>query len=301
MCVSSYGKVLALGHKFLDGLFDGPVVIQEKIDGSQISFGVFDGVLKVRSNGCQIDLNNIPKLFQPAVDTILCIKDRLHPNCTYRGETLAKPHHNILTYHRVPRGNIVLFDIMTEKDQEYLSPEEVAIIAGMLDLEDVPTYYYGEYKNIPIHGLDYLDSLLQKESCLGGIKIEGVVIKNYNKIGPDGKILRGKYVSKEFKEKHKVDNNQKTQGHILQVIIDTFKSEARFKKTVQKLKELGVWKQTPEDIGAMMKILNEDIEMECSEEIKDMLYNHFRKDIIRGITKGFPEWYKDYLIKWSQF
>lgn len=38
----SYPKSLNVGHKLAEKLFDGPVVIQEKVDGSQFSFGVFN-------------------------------------------------------------------------------------------------------------------------------------------------------------------------------------------------------------------------------------------------------------------
>ena len=109
MIVSNYGKVLALGHKFLDGLLDDVIVIQEKIDGSQISFVMWGGELKIRSNGQQIDLDNVPKLFQPAVDTICEIQGRLRPDYTYRAEAVCTPRHNVLCYNRIPRGGLILF------------------------------------------------------------------------------------------------------------------------------------------------------------------------------------------------
>lgn len=300
MIVSAYGKVLALGHKFLDGLLDGTIVIQEKVDGSQISFGMLGGELKVRSNGQQIDLDNVPKLFQPAVETIRKIQDQLQPEHTYRAEAICTPRHNVLCYDRIPLGGLIIFDIMGPKDQDYFEPMSVYAAARAVGLEVVPTFYHGTAGYLWTGGLlQYIKTLLEKESCLGGPKIEGVVIKNYGRIGPDGKILRGKFVSPEFKEKHCEASDQTKDKYVVNQIILTHRTEARFSKTVQKLKEKDEWTQTPKDIGAMMRILNEDIEVECKEEIKDALYSHFRKNIIRGISGGFAEWYKNQLALWG--
>jgi hypothetical protein len=43
MSLRSYSSPFNLGHKALEDLFDGTVTVQEKIDGSQFSFGVFNG------------------------------------------------------------------------------------------------------------------------------------------------------------------------------------------------------------------------------------------------------------------
>ena len=43
----SYGKIFNLGHKETEALFDGPVVVEEKIDGSQFSFGSINGELNL--------------------------------------------------------------------------------------------------------------------------------------------------------------------------------------------------------------------------------------------------------------
>jgi hypothetical protein len=51
MKISSYSKVYNLGHRTIEQLFDGIVVAQEKVDGSQFSFGLIDGELYCRSKG----------------------------------------------------------------------------------------------------------------------------------------------------------------------------------------------------------------------------------------------------------
>lgn len=53
----SYPKVYALGHRALAELLLDEVLVEEKIDGSQFSFGRFGGDLKARSKGCQLNVD----------------------------------------------------------------------------------------------------------------------------------------------------------------------------------------------------------------------------------------------------
>lgn len=66
--LSGYSKVYALGHREILGILDDPVIVQEKIDGSQISFGVIDGEISIRSKGADIYPESPPKMFKKAVD-----------------------------------------------------------------------------------------------------------------------------------------------------------------------------------------------------------------------------------------
>ncbi|KKK80799.1 hypothetical protein LCGC14_2819850, partial [marine sediment metagenome] len=66
----SYGKVYNIGHAAVVELFDDEVTVEEKIDGSQFSFGVDAvGELACRSKGAVIDVDAPPKLFAGAVET----------------------------------------------------------------------------------------------------------------------------------------------------------------------------------------------------------------------------------------
>jgi len=119
--ISSYPSIYALGHKAVALLFEGNVTVQEKVDGSQISFGryptliekgvVMESTLKIRSKGAEILIEAPDKMFSLAVAEIKAIAEALVPGWTYRGEYLAKPKHNTLVYDRVPRKHIILFDI----------------------------------------------------------------------------------------------------------------------------------------------------------------------------------------------
>jgi hypothetical protein len=109
--IHSYPKINNVGHPEIATIFDDPVLVEEKIDGSQISFGVLDGELKIRSKNSDIHVEDTEKMFSQGVETILSIKDSLTPNWVYRGEYLKKPKHNALSYSRIPNKHIIIFDI----------------------------------------------------------------------------------------------------------------------------------------------------------------------------------------------
>ena len=56
----NYASIFALGHKALQELLWDDVVIEEKVDGSQFSFGLIDGTLRFRPKGQEIFLTQKP-------------------------------------------------------------------------------------------------------------------------------------------------------------------------------------------------------------------------------------------------
>src|SRR6267154_6260155 len=190
----SYPSIFNLGHKAVQDLLKGPVNVEEKVDGSQFSFGRFEDnervggllpneavfydrpeyELKVRSKGAVMNIDAPESLFKEAVDTVKSLKDLLHPNWTYRGECLKKPKHNALVYDRTPKGNVILFDVNTG-DQEFLSYEDKRKEAERLGLEVVPLLFTGMLEEIGA-----FRGFLETVSVLGGQKIEGVVVKPLN-------------------------------------------------------------------------------------------------------------------------
>lgn len=291
--INSYATVFAIGHKAIEGIFSGPVVVEEKIDGSQFSFGFIDGELQCRSKGKQLILDAPEKMFTKAVATAREIAPLLHPQWIYRGEFLASPKHNTLAYDRTPNANIIGFDIMTG-EESYLMPEEKALEFQRIGLETVPVLYQGV-----VTGMEMFNEFLQRTSILGGSKIEGIVVKNYNLFTIEKKIALGKYVSEGFKEVHAGEwrKENPTGQDIVDQLIVRYKTPARWAKAVQHLKEQGILTGSPKDIGPLMKEVPADVLKECEQEIRDILFAHFWKNIQRGIVAGLPQWYKDELAK----
>lgn len=290
--ISGYPSVYALGHKAITELLSGPVVVEEKVDGSQFSMcRPKDGYLSCRSKGKDLIVDAPEKMFERAVTTAKQLD--LHEGWTYRCEYLQSPKHNTLTYSRVPSGYLILFDIMTGPES-YLHPLEKQAEASRIGLECVPLFHVG-----PVTQLADLAQYLERESCLGGCKIEGVVVKNYALFTLDKKVAVGKYVSEDFKEKHTVEWKKSNPGRddIVEGLIKSLRTDARWNKSIQHMRDAGTLTDTPQDIGPLLKEVQADVEKEETDTVKEVLFHHFWPQIKRGITYGLPEFYKERLAQ----
>jgi len=290
----SYPKVYALGHAALANLLEHWVVIEEKIDGSQFSFGVFDGQIRMKSRS-KDQTDEVDSLFERAAITVESIKNKLKPGWTYRAEYLQKPKHNTIPYNRIPKNHLIIFDI-NSGHEKYLSYKLKKLEAERIGLECVPLLDCGYGENFTV---DDVRSFLNRDSILGGSKIEGIVVKNYHQYGADGKVLMGKYVSEAFKEKHKKEWNKSNPGdkNIRQLIGEEYRHEGRWRKAIQHIKERGELTNSPKDIGGLIKEVQNDVAEECAEEIKNKLYNWAFEHIRRTVVSGLPEWYKQLLME----
>lgn len=295
---SAYPSLYSIGHKAITELLLDPVSIEEKVDGSQFSAGVTNGTLQCRSKRCVLDLDEPEKLFKGAVETFKRLHDerKLRNGWVYRGEAIQTPKHNTLVYSRVPKGNVVIFDIMVGPEN-YLGPDQKRIVCEQLGLEVVLHLFTGV-----IVSPDDLHGLLERESFLGGTSIEGLVIKNYNRFGYDKKPLFGKYVSEKFKEVHAGDWVKRSPGtmEICDQLVHRYRTPQRWEKAIFHMRDDGKLTNTPKDIGPLMKEVMVDVEKECKEEIKEILYKWAWERISRALTHGLPQFYKDRLMD-SQF
>lgn len=286
----TYPKIYALGHRLLKDLLSNAVLVEEKVDGSQFSFGLFEDGLKCKSKECLINLEDPAKMFIQAVEVVKTLD--LHPGWTYRAEYLSKPKHNSLAYDRIPEKHLIIFDI-NDGHESYLGPIQKMEEAKRLGLEHVPQILFTELV------LGDVMELMNRTSVLGGQKIEGIVIKNYSKFGEDGKVLMGKLVSEEFKEIHqkewKIGNP--TSKDIVFLISEKLKTPARWHKALIHLRDKGQLQQALQDIPNLMKEVKEDIKAECMDLIIKDLLAFALPTILNNTIKGLPEWYKDELLK----
>lgn len=302
----SYPSIYNLGHKAIADLLTGPVNVEEKVDGSQFSFGLFlvpdetgceapGTELKVRSKGAVMHVDAPEKMFTEGVEYVKSIQHLLHPGWTYRGEYLKKPKHNALTYDRVPKNHVIIFDVNTG-EEEYLDYDAKLHEAARLGLECVPRLFSGK-----IDTVDQFRSFLGTVSVLGGQNIEGVVIKptDYQLFGRDKKCLLGKFVSEAFKEVHslswKADNP--SGGDILALLGAKYGTAARWNKAILHMRERGLLLDDVKDIGPLIREIPEDVRKECEDEIKQELFSWAWPHIRRQCSRGFPEFYKEQLLK----
>jgi hypothetical protein len=274
-------------------LWSVPVVVQEKIDGSQFSFGIFDGVLRAKSRNQELVLDHPTTLFAEAVRTALLLARDLHDGWTYRGEYLRVPHHGHLAYGRVPKHHIVLFDI-NDGEESYIHREMVRVEAERLDLDVVPQLHTGMVTP------DIVASLLSARPLLGGdVPIEGVVLKPLVPVyGRDKKLVMAKHVATAYREAQKV-TFRAANPQASDVIVDLGKAlqtEARWRKAVQHAREDGVLQHAPQDIGPLLKRIEADVKAEEAEAIKNALFSWAWPKLHGKVTLGFPDWYKNELL-----
>lgn len=294
-----YPSIFTIGHRTTKQLFDGErqLIVEEKVDGSQFTFGIKDGELRMRSKGAEVHELTPEKMFSSAVATVQELKPLLNDGWLYRGEYLKSPKHNVLIYSRIPNKHIILFDI-TREDGVFLTPEEKQAEAARLGLEVVRTYYVGAIANVNDLRL-YLDS----ESALGGQKVEGVVVKPlaYDVYGTDKKVVLAKFVSEAFKEVHQAtwtkDHRPAGGKDIVALIGATVNTQARWQKALIHAKEEGKIEGTPRDIGLLIGAVTADVSKEETENIKQQLFDWAWPQIRRMSTAGLAEWYKEELIK----
>jgi len=280
----------------------GEVIIQEKIDGSQFGFGLNDdGKPTMRSKGVLFsyydDMTVVTDtMFKKAVEHINSKKDILlnvpHDSYFYC-EYLQKPKHNTLKYDHTPTNHLVLFDAMI--GGMWATREQLIEFATKFEIDVIPELYRG------VADVEKVKSLLTTQSYLGNEIVEGVVIKNYEqKLTLGGHIipLFTKYVREEFKERHWVDwKANKTEKGSVEKYIESFKNEARWQKAIMHLEEQGKLEHNPRDIGPLIKEIQEDIETEETENIKNFLLKTYLPQILRKSVSRFPEHYKNKLLE----
>lgn len=287
----SYPKVYALGHAAAKELLFDEVVVEEKIDGSQFSFGIINGELKCRSKGAHLIVDQPEPMFKEAVEVMKALP--LREGWTYRAEYLKTPKHNTIAYNRIPNKHLMLFDVNTG-EEAYLNVAERLVEAQRIGLECVPVLFIGKIDN----PADIM-ALIDNESTLGGAKVEGIVIKNYSRFGIDKKVLMAKYVREDFKEVNGVEwkKNNPNHGDVIERLVAMYKTPARWEKAIQHLRDAGKLTGSPKDIGSLIKEVQNDIESEEKEALKNYLYTSAISHIMRGVVRGLPEFYKEHLMK----
>lgn len=295
MSTAAYPKILHVGDKQIADLFDKPVEITEKIDGSQFGFGRINGELVMRSKGQELDQDNPDKLFTDGVEYIKSIESRIPDDMFFYAEYMQKPRHSTLAYDKIPKNHFALFGVLNA-DRTMQSYDLIKTWANNLGMDVVPLIFEG------VATVDLMMKLLQADSYLGGQLIEGIVVKRYEPWMFLGQILTpvkaGKFVSERFKEVHTRDwaklNTGKGAFDVLKLSIRT---EARWDKAINHLRDSGEFDGSVRNIGALIKEVHHDITEEEKENLKEQLWNIYGKDILKSSTVGFVDWYKERIAK----
>lgn len=292
-------KIYQLGSRYTKQVFEDEVIIEEKVDGSQFSFCKYNDELHMRSKRVRLYDAESSGDFKHIVQYLLDNIDKIPENICFYGEYLGKPRQNTLKYDRVPKNYLVIFGGKYVDTDEWISSRTVLYAyADFMGFEIVPLLFKGKILKFN----KKLDEFLNRESFLGGPQIEGFVVKNYHKQYQFANLtipfLSAKYVREEFKEindtNHKKNFNKKSK---YEYIKESYRTEARWDKAIQYLRDAGELTGDVKDIGPLICRIGKDIIEEESENIKEQLYNLYIKEITRTATHGFPEYYKKKLME----
>lgn len=292
--IPGFGKIFTYGDARAMSRIKGGQLrfeITEKVDGSQFAFAKIEGKLVVRSKGQMFDPGAPPQLFAPAVGHIKSIASGLPEGRIHYGEAFMKPKHNTLAYASVPRGHVALFGVVSE--ERYLEWSDVRDIAVELKIQPVPLLADGIWD-----GSFDLNHLLEGASILGGVQREGVVLRfpDISVKYPDGKYpypLMLKHVRSSFKEKH--TGTRKEKGSEVYALFDQWRTDARWTKAIQHLRDAGHLKGRMSDMPFLIEEVGRDIEEEDGPVIREALWALYRKKFRSHVTSGLAPFYKAWL------
>jgi len=205
MTFRRYQHVEKLGTRETEGICDGVCHVFYKLDGTNASVWMEDGVLKCGSRNRELSEENDNQGFYNWVHGWGFRSLRRffteNPNTKLFGEWLVP--HSLKTYRDSAWRDFYVFDVVEEVGEEftYLSYDKYEPMLEEFDINYIPpiatiTYPTGEQL---YRFLDKSGEFLVKD---GEGKGEGIVIKNYDYTNYAGRQTWAKIVTNEFKEKH---------------------------------------------------------------------------------------------------
>jgi len=206
--VTKYQHVERLGSSAVVGLLDKPpIVIQEKIDGANLTVAYTENGIAIFSRQRLLSLDGKPDTgFRGAVEYVLGhegIKKFLFKNPQYilRGEWLV--HHTIV-YPDSAWNKFYVFDVQDVTDGSYVPVWGYGPILNSYDIEMVPLV------NVYVDAVPdnaELFKMADRNSALGDpsnpMKAEGIVIKNYDFLNKYGRTQWAKIVPQNIDEVRK--------------------------------------------------------------------------------------------------
>ena len=195
-----YQHIERLGSPEVEGLLDGIVTVQTKIDGANmtIAWDEEKGLIIASRNQAISIGGNPPVGFNGAVEYILArpAYEEIvrHDGMTIRGEWLIR--HSI-AYAKENLHKFWVFDIQCGSDGLYLPPEDYEDM--LIELLYIPVIAVLDHPTV-----DQIVALVPGPDTFGAEQKEGVVVKRYDFKNQWGHTVWGKVVAADFKEKNKL-------------------------------------------------------------------------------------------------
>lgn len=201
-----YQHVQRMGVDEVDGILDGNVVIQPKIDGTNASIWLDEnGTLGFGNRRRKLTLEKDNAGFMTFFTSEMAQGDAAklqeyledNPDYTIYGEWLVQHvvHYKDNVYHQ-----LFIFDVYDNANERYLNIEEYQDDLqelGMSYVVVIPAIYKGKATNEMIVKLAKDNHYLLEKDQVG----EGVVVKRYDFVNRYGRTTWGKYVLADFKKR----------------------------------------------------------------------------------------------------
>ena len=262
-----YPKIKRLGEEENDGILNGTVSVQEKIDGANTSIWLeADGTLHCGSRTQEVTQKGFNGFCEYA-QTHEGIKKffELYPLCRLFGEWLVR---HTISYKETSYRHFYIFDVMAP-DGEMWTQRNVVKIAEELGIK-----YPQIFATLENPTKEQVEVFVGK-TCLGE-KGEGVVIKNPNFVNKFGDRVYAKLVTQEFKEDNAIifgGNNKHSDTYAEQYCVNKFMTMTRVQKVMSKLQPLH----------------EKRLGREHTKQVIESAYHDFFQEEIWGISSKFEQ------------
>lgn len=224
-----YPKIHRLGKEETDGILENHLIVQEKVDGANISIFLQDGEVRCGTRTRMLPKDESFNGFQEAVQANGKIAEFLtrYPEIILYGEWLVK---HTITYNEEAYKKIYLFDLYDKNADSWYEQPEVEKAAKEMGLEYPHIFHEGHIT------ADEIQEFVGKSMIAPAG--EGVVLKAVGFLNKFGDHVYAKVVHQKFKESNAIvwgGNNKHSETYWEMYVVNKYCTTARVRKIMQKL------------------------------------------------------------------
>jgi len=261
--------------------YDKVVTVQEKVDGSQFSFWKDVGSSTVSVASRNRMLSGEESRFRVAVAHVRTLD--VPPGVIFRGEVVSKFRHNKIVYSRLPKHNLVLWDlvVLDAGSMPYNKRNLLKSMGERFDLEVV----HEVCDPFKLTSADELTKLVEGPSAFGEER-EGIVVRCRAGVA--------KLVGQKMSEH--VHRRPRDKGDDLAAFVaGSVNAERIIEKAAEWLRDEGMLEFKDSDIGKVIRTVHEDLDNEFSADMRDLLFRKMRKPIYAVISRNVATVYRKLL------
>ena len=261
-----YPKIHRLGKEETDGILDHELVVQEKIDGANVSIFWLNGEVRCGTRTRMLPKDESFNGFQEAVMSNTFIKNYLQTfqEIILYGEWLVK---HTITYNEEAYRKIYLFDVYIKDENIWLPQDEVKDVSDVLCLEYPHIFATGKLTE------EQINEFVGKSMIAPAG--EGVVLKAPGFFNAFGDHCYAKVVHQKFKEANAIvfgGNNKHSDTYWEMYVVNKYCTTARVRKIMQKLQS----------------VTEKRLDMEHTSQIAGTCYHDLMTEEIWEIVKKVP-------------